>query len=175
MKIIKEKLAVVIFISLFIGNWNLLKASTPEELFQQNFTEPLVTIKPITSDKPVVPGDSFIFDLELIIAPGFHINSHKPEDEMLVPTVIEFKPDRSFEIKEITYPEAKKKKFMFSEKPLSVYEGQIKVKIKITLDKNYKAKNLPLEGKVHYQACNDYACLRPETIPFKVNITVATN
>jgi DsbC/DsbD-like thiol-disulfide interchange protein len=176
MKITKQKLALVIFISFIMGNWHLLKANGPEErLQQQNFPDPLVTVKPVPPEKSILPGDSFDLNLELIIAPGYHLNSQKPDDKLLVPTSIEFKKDSAFEVKEIIFPEAKRKKFKFSDKPLLVFEGKIKIKIKIELADNFFGNSLDLEGKVHYQACHEEACLRPASVHFKASIPVSSD
>lgn len=175
METTKQKLALVIFISFIMGNWHLLKANGPEEpLQQQNFPDPLVTVKPVPPEKSILPGDSFDLNLELIIAPGYHLNSQKPDDKLLVPTSIEFKKDSAFEVKEIIFPEAKRKKFKFSDKPLLVFEGKIKIKIKIDLAEDFGGSNLDIEGNVRYQACDDEACLRPASVPFKTTIKISS-
>lgn len=135
---------------------------------------PIVVVKVSPPSKPVAPGATFELTLELAVAPGFHINSCKPEDDMLVPTSVELKKDPALELKEVLLPEAKKKRFKFSDKPLSVYEGQVKVRLKIELAEDVCGSNLEIEGKVRYQACNDEACLRPSSVPFKATIKLAS-
>ena len=137
--------------------------------------ELIVTVKVLPPERPVRPGQVFELSLELHILPGFHINSEKPGDELLVPTSIELENKETFEIKEIIFPEPQVKKFKFASKPLSVYEGQVKVKLKIELKPAVKESTIELAGKVRYQACNDEACLRPERLPFKTTIVVARN
>ncbi len=135
---------------------------------------PIVVVKVSPPSQTVAPGNTFELTLELTVAPGFHINSCKPEDEMLVPTSVELKKDPALELKEVLFPEAKKKKFKFSDKPLSVYEGQLKVRLKIELAEDVCGSSLEIEGKVRYQACNDEACLRPSSVPFKATIKLAS-
>jgi len=137
--------------------------------------EPIVTVRVLPPERPVRPGQVFELSLELHILPGFHINSEKPGDELLVPTSIELENKDAFEIKEIIFPEPQVKKFKFATKPLSVYEGQIKVKLKIELKEAAQANAIELAGKIRYQACNDEACLRPERLPFKTTLRVAGN
>lgn len=152
----------------------LIKNSSSAAPGLQTIPRSLVIVKPVSPAKPVHPGEAFLLTLELTVAPGYHINSEKPEDELLVPTSIEFKQDPAFEVKEVNFPEAKTKKFRFSDKPLSVYQGQIKVKIKIELAEDVCGSQLVLEGKVRYQACDEEACLRPVSAPFKAVIKIAT-
>lgn len=135
---------------------------------------PIVAVKTVPPANPVVPGDTFELTLELTIAPGYHINSQKPEDELLVPTSVELKKDPAFEVKEVIFPETKKKQFKFSDKPLSVYDGQVKVKLKIELAENVCGSILELEGKVRYQACDQEACLRPASASFKATVKIAS-
>ena len=49
-----------------------------------------VQIKAHLSHESIHPGESFQVALVATIKPGLHINSHRPTDEFLVPTVLEF-------------------------------------------------------------------------------------
>lgn len=151
---------------------------SPSSPFPQEKTkveESIVTVKVLPPERPVRPGEIFELSLELHILPGFHLNSEKTGDEMLVPTSIELENKEAFEIKEAIFPEPQVKKFKFATKPLSVYEGQVKVKLKIELKPAVKESTVELAGKVRYQACNDEACLRPARLPFKATLRVAGN
>lgn len=171
-----KKLALILSMFFILGSFLVLRAGLSENKPQEKSSDnTIVTVKPIPPVKSVSPGDTFELALELIIAPSYHINSQKPEDELLVPTSVEFKKDSVFEVKEIIFPEAKKKKFKFSDKLLSVYEGQTKVKIKIELAEDFCGSNLDIEGKIRYQACDDQACLRPTFVPFKVKIPISSD
>ncbi|MGB9837074.1 MAG: protein-disulfide reductase DsbD N-terminal domain-containing protein [Candidatus Saccharicenans sp.] len=134
----------------------------------------ILTVRAVPPTVPVSPGETLELTLEFSIRPGYHINSAKPEDELLIPTSIEFKELPVVEVKEVVFPAAVKKKFKFSEKMLSVYEGQVKMKVRLKLAEDFCGSSLQLEGKVRYQACNDEACLRPMTAPFQVKIKVAS-
>jgi len=148
-----------------------LSSSVPRE--KTKAEEPIVTAKVLPPERPVRPGEVFELSLELHVLPGFHLNSEKPGDELLVPTSIELENIEAFEIKEAIFPEPQVKKFKFATKPMSVYEGQVKVKLKIELKPAVKESTVELAGKVRYQACNDEACLRPARLPFKTIVRVA--
>ncbi len=149
--------------------------SSPFPQEKAKVEESIVTVKVLPPERPVRPVEVFELSLELHILPGFHLNSEKPGDEMLVPTSIELENKEAFEIKEAIFPEPQVKKFKFATKPLSVYEGQVKVKLKIELKPAVKESTVELAGKVRYQACNDEACLRPARLPFKATLRVAGN
>ncbi|MBC7362418.1 MAG: hypothetical protein H5U06_09075 [Candidatus Aminicenantes bacterium] len=171
----KLKIALLTITFFSFSHLNLIHFSAQETHSQPDtIMTPILTVNPAPSQR-VSPGSTFEIALELVVAPGYHINSDKPEDELLVATSVEIKNDPFIEIKEILFPEAKKKKFGFSDKPISVYEGKIKIKIKMGLKESFKGRELSLEGRVRYQACNDHTCLRPMSAPFKFSLSVSPN
>jgi len=170
---IKQRQAISVILYFFLAIGLLIKNSPSEVPQLQTIPSSLVTVKPVLPDKPVRPGESFVLTLELNITPGYHINAQKPEDELLIPTSVEFKELPVVEVKEIIFPQAVKKKFKFSEKMLSVYEGQIKVRARLKLADDFCGSSLELPGQVRYQACNQEACLRPGSTPFKLTIPIS--
>jgi len=136
--------------------------------------DPILTVRVASLPEVAAPGETIEFTLELTVAPGFHINSQKPEDELLVATSVELKENPMIKVKEVLFPKAKKKKFKFSDKPLSVYEGQVKITLKIELSEDFCGSSLELEGQVRYQACNEESCLRPSTVPFKATVKMSS-
>ncbi len=169
---LRAGICVFLFGLLLVGSAYSLSVSlcSPFPQEKTKAEEPIVTVKVLPPERPVRPGQVFELSLELHILPGFHLNSDKPGDELLVPTSIELENKEAFEIKEIVFPEPQVKKFKFATKPLSVYEGLVKVKLKIELKPAVKENTIELAGKLRYQACNDEACLRPERLPFKTTI-----
>ena len=172
---LKVETCVLLSILLLAGSAYSQLVSSSSAFNPEKTEEPLVTVKVLPPERPVRPGQAFEMSLELHILPGFHINSEKPGDELLVPTSIELENKEAFEIKEIIFPEPQVKKFKFASKPLSVYEGQVKVKLKIELKPAVKESTVELAGKIRYQACNEEACLGPERLPFKTTLVVARN
>ena len=63
-------------------------------------------------------------------------------------------------------------KFSFSDKPLSVFEGEFKVTAKFKIPANAPAGAAKLEGKLRYQACNDRMCLPPRTLDVIVPLEI---
>ncbi len=150
---------IILFI-LFNGN-----------LFPQDTPDNIVDAKLFSINK-IIKKDSVI-DLKLLaeIKKGWHINSNKPLDPNLVPTVISL--DTSFfKIIEIKYPQPYIKKLSFSENELALYENEAVIKIRILIDKNYKLKNLNVNGKIQYQPCNDQTCFFPLIKKFSVDLII---
>src|SRR5712691_2230408 len=73
-----------------------------------------------------------VLSIEGRVAPGWHINSHKPSEDYLIPTAVRMDPDPSVTAGEPHYPAGKLVKFAFAEKPLSVYEEHVTVEVPLT-------------------------------------------
>ncbi len=139
-------------------------------------TQRVVAIQGRTAPAQVAPGSQFEIQLELKIAPGYHINAHVPSLEYLIATEAKFDPLPEITVGEVRYPAPVQRKFEFSpDQPLAVLEGNVFLKTPATLAPNIKLpqgeSSLLLKAKVTAQACNDSQCLAPATI--KVEIPVA--
>lgn len=118
-------------------------------------------------------GASFEVAIVADILEGFHINTDKPLQDYLIPTVLRVEPPKGLRVLEIAYPKGKLAKFSFSPEPLAVYEGRVTMRIRLeaSADAPLGVRQLPV--KLRYQACNDSACLRPVTVEVPVRIEVA--
>ena len=97
-----------------------------------------------------------------IIQKGFHINSNKPAEEYLIPTRIEIPDDAPVVIAGAEFPPGELKSFGFApDEKLSVYEGMVKVSVKLKAKPDAPAGQHTVNLAFHYQACNDQLCLRP--------------
>ena len=65
---------------------------------------PVVTVAPIS--EIVVPrGGKAPLEIALRVNRGFHVNSHQPNDELLLPTVVHLDPPEGITIMNVAYPE----------------------------------------------------------------------
>jgi uncharacterized protein YyaL (SSP411 family) len=99
------------------------------------------------------------------IKKGWHINSNKPLDASLIPTKLEITGPDGVSVSVPVYPAAKRIKLGFSPEPLSIYEGTMRI---IVPYKNTKSKGGPVAVRLRFQACDDKACLAPETLAVSV-------
>ena len=102
--------------------------------------------------------------VEINIADGWYINSHKPLQEALIATEISLQDDADWLLKSVTYPEPTLKNMQYEEDPLALY--QKKVLIISTLSPKTAKANYPLHLNLQLQTCNQQSCLPPETIKF---------
>lgn len=102
--------------------------------------------------------------VEARLAQGWHVNSHRPSEEYLIPTSLALDPAAGVRFGEPVYPPGEMKKFSFSPSALSVYEGEFAVTVPVT----WSGPQTPaLSGRLEYQPCNDTQCLPPATALFR--------
>jgi DsbC/DsbD-like thiol-disulfide interchange protein len=123
---------------------------------------------------PVPRGREFEVAITVEIARGFHMNSHKPSDDYLIPTTITPQLPPGIKLADTIYPAGQLKKFTFSpNKPLDVYTGSVTLKLKLLAQANAALGNMTIPVTLRYQACNDAACLPPVKVPVNVALEIA--
>ncbi|MCW9094603.1 MAG: protein-disulfide reductase DsbD family protein, partial [Ignavibacteriaceae bacterium] len=133
----------------------------------------LVKIQSYQSFDKVYPGTEFKIAVEVQVAEGWHINSHEPYDEYLIPTSLTIVENPKFKLKKVAYPEPHDLKLAFSESPLSVWEGTVYKGALVEVDSNLTLGTYPLVVDLEYQACNDISCQAPTSVTDTLNIEVA--
>jgi len=106
------------------------------------------------------------------IAPGYHINDHKPTLDYLIPTEVTFEASKEIAAEKVDYPKGQLVKFTFADESLSVYEGTLTVGVVLKVAPAAAAGDFALKGKLRYQACNDHACLPPASVPVELTLKV---
>jgi thiol:disulfide interchange protein DsbD len=106
------------------------------------------------------------------VAPGYHINDHKPTLDYLIATELKLDPTDQVAVTNTIYPKGTLRKFAFSDVSLSVYEGTVMVGAILQVAKAAPPGSYALKGKFAYQACNDHACLPPTSVPVSVTVKV---
>ena len=114
---------------------------------------------------------TFEVEVEIKIQEGWHINANPSGQENLIPTTISLSEDAPLEIENVKYPKGQSTQFAFSDEALNVYEGKIKIVVSLKQKPNTERnRNIPIVLILAYQACNDTACLLPQSldIPLKI-------
>jgi DsbC/DsbD-like thiol-disulfide interchange protein len=105
--------------------------------------------------------------LHFRIAEGFHINSHKPKDEALIPTNFAIPESSGVRLESASYPEGQD--FVLPLDPgtkLSVYTGEFTIQAHLTAQRG----NHLVEARLRYQACDKAACFPPKTITVPIDV-----
>jgi hypothetical protein len=132
----------------------------------------VVSTRSALSVDKVKQGARFQAAVVVDITGGYHINSRHPSESYLIPTVLKLDKAPGITAGLVSYPRGQMKKFSFSEKPLSVYEGRAVLKFAATASPSLAVGSHSIRGKLTVQACNDQACLQPKTIDVEIPLEV---
>jgi hypothetical protein len=135
-------------------------------------SSPAVTVQPIDT-VVVARGGKADLNISMLVNRGFHVNSNKPHDELLMPTVVHLNPPQGIMIMNIQYPAGEELAlpFMGNEK-LSVYSGNFAVNAEVRIPKSAALGTLRVHGEVKYQACDNRQCFPPKTTPLEFDVKV---
>ena len=144
----------------------------------QNAADPsssIVSPHFVADSDRLVAGRPFRLSFVARIKSGWHINSHKPKEEYLIPTdvSVSVQPSAGLSFGAPTYPKHIERKFAFSETPLFVYEGTTTFLIEGRVDEKASAGGRTLTAAIDYQPCNDQQCLAPTRVSATLTIDVA--
>jgi thiol:disulfide interchange protein DsbD len=134
--------------------------------------EPIVSVKVIPGQGSFKRGQSNPLTLEISIRPPYHINADLPTEDYLIGTTVDFKSVPGATFGKIVFPPAEMRQLGFSENPLAVYEGTIKVEAEVSLAADFKENGIEIAGAVGYQACDDKSCLPPDEAVFNLKVPV---
>ncbi len=110
--------------------------------------------------------------VELTIGARWHVNSHTPTEDFLIPTDVALKATGAT-LLPVRYPKHLEKKFGFYEKPLRVYSGTVRFETDIEIPASATGA-VSVAGTLSYQACNDQQCFAPAEIPLAATVSVSS-
>jgi len=121
------------------------------------------------AEQQVVPaGKRAVLELRFRVLEGYHVNSHTPKSELLIPTRVELEPANGVKAAAAEYPAGKTFSFSFDPgEKVDVYADAFTVKLPVTAS----AGAHEVHGALKYQACDQAACYPPKTLPISVIFT----
>ncbi len=150
----------------------LLAAVMPPAMAGQANDE-IIAVRLISSVDKLQPGAANRFALEIRIKEPYHINAAEITEEYMIPTTVNLTGPEGANFEKLEFPEAVVKTLSFSETPLSVYEGTVRVFSTLTLPESFEGREVSVEGVIGYQACDDNSCLPPAELEFRQAFPVA--
>jgi hypothetical protein len=114
----------------------------------------------------VAAGKRAVLELHFQVADGFHVNSHTPKSDLLIPTLMEVEPGDGVKAAEAIFPPGSTFSFDFDPKEkLDVYQGPFTVQLPVVA----AAGEHTLQGTLKYQACNRAQCYPPRSLPVAID------
>jgi len=122
----------------------------------------------VAEDQDVKAGSRSVLELRFHILDDFHVNSHTPRSDFLIPTRVVLQPAAGVKAESAEYPAGTNYSFSFDPtNKLSVYAGDFTVKVPVVA----VAGAHTINGSLHYQACDHAACYPPRSLPVQVVFT----
>jgi hypothetical protein len=112
-------------------------------------------------------GQSSPVTLHFRVASGYHINSHNPKEESLIPTAFSVPESSGVRLISAVYPDGTD--FVLPLDPsqtLSVYTGEFTIATRLVAARG----NHLVEASLRYQACDKSACYPPKTIKVAIDV-----
>jgi DsbC/DsbD-like thiol-disulfide interchange protein len=145
-------------------------ANTPANTEQKRNSKDLVKVQPHPVD--AMRNQTVDAIVDVTIENGYHVNANPPTFPYLKPTELLMDPAQGVSVAFIVYPDALTKTFSFEEKPLSVYEGTIPIKVKLKIEKSAPIGKQTLSAKLNVQACDDQVCYAPGTLDVSIPVDI---
>lgn len=116
----------------------------------------------------VKAGEPQTVVLRFRVDEGFHINSHTPKDELLIPTAMRFNTGGVVKVVDEQYPKGSAFRLpVGAGETVDVYQGEFRVNVQVVAPKGAST----LVGVLKYQACDNAVCYPPKTLPVVVAVT----
>jgi hypothetical protein len=158
------------------GGWPPASSSSPTGI-----SSSASVVKVRAADVSIPAGGNADATVTLSISPGYHINANPATFPYLIATEVQHSvaPDEPLGAGKPVYPAGIKKKFVFAEQPLSVYEGDVAITLPLHLPRSNEAYIHPGKGarlslpiEVRVQACDSEKCYTPDTLKTTIAVDV---
>jgi thiol:disulfide interchange protein len=135
----------------------------------------------VVTDRDAYPfGATVGLAARVTIEDGWHLQSHTPSLEYLIPTVLSVDLLEGWELDpatDIDYPPDKLWQSSFEAEPLAVYEGTILIRARLRAppaspEGTDQVTEVSLPVQLEYQACDDRVCLQPTTADVMVPVVL---
>jgi len=117
-------------------------------------------------------GKKIEVEIPIQIGAEYHIQANPASAPRLIPTTIEIEGAEGIEVGKPVYPKGNVYRQQGSVETISVYSGDIKIKIPLSVKPAGKPGEYVLKGKLRYQACNEKICFFPTSLPVEIPLQV---
>jgi thiol-disulfide isomerase/thioredoxin len=125
----------------------------------------------IVAPVSLTPGQTAEVAVELVMGPGWHVQSHVPSEPGLIPTELVLTTSAG-SLGAVRYPPGVARRFSFAERPLEVYEGVVRFPFELTLP-DAAVPAVRMAAVVSFQACNDSQCFPPKRIQVEADLSTS--
>jgi thiol:disulfide interchange protein DsbD len=124
----------------------------------------------VESDAPI--GGSVRAALQVRLPRTLHVQSNKPRDPSLIPTVLTIDAPAGIRVAEIVFPPAEDLAQVGQPVPLAVFGSEFAIGVRFDVDRDVRPGSVEIPARLRYQACDENLCYAPATAPLAWNITI---
>jgi DsbC/DsbD-like thiol-disulfide interchange protein len=114
-------------------------------------------------DAAAATGTGIKLLLNVKLPAGYHVQSDKPRDPLLVPTALTVKPPEGLKVDRIVYPAASDLAQPGRDKPLAVFGSEFTIEILVSRAPDGPTGEFVVPARFRYQACDASLCYPPAT------------
>ena len=157
MKLSKTR-TVVVTLCFLVAGFGLSGVSASAQFYQ-----PTAELTPTIEQRAIRPGQTVILVLRVELPENIHLQSDKPRDPYVIPTLLTFTLPEGVTVEEITYPESTDFLLEDWDEPLAVFEHEFTIEVRLVLDADFSPGEVVVPGSFLYQACDNRICFPPKT------------
>lgn len=110
--------------------------------------------------------------LKVKLPAAVHVQSDKPRDPALIPTVLTIDAPAGVTVGKIHYPAARDLKQQGQDQPLAVFGPEFTIDVDLTLAQGTAAGDLVVPAHLKYQACDEAVCYPPAKADAQWTLTI---
>jgi thiol:disulfide interchange protein len=129
-------------------------------------------VTPIAEADAVHAGDTVRLALQVELPHGFHVQSNKPRDPLLIATELSVDPSPGASVAELVFPPPVDLKQLGADEPLAVFEEHFAIGVRVAIAPTASGE-VVVPARLRYQACDDKACYKPTTVETHWSLRVA--
>ena len=134
-------------------------------------------LTPLVENETVTPGSNVRVALQVQLPEGYHMNSNKPRDPLLIPVVLTIPPaDQTLPpgvtVSEIVFPAAADLNQRGT--ILSVFEHQFTIGVVLKVAAGTAPGHITVPGRLRYQACDETMCYIPTRADTSWELTIGS-
>lgn len=121
------------------------------------------TLTPIVGSDGVYAATEVRAALQVQLPDGFHVQSDRPPDPALIPTVLMVESPVGVSVIEIIYPPSTDLRQEGVEQPLAVFDREFAIGLRLAVAADVPPGEITVPARLRYQACTDTTCFAPTT------------
>ncbi|MBI2835470.1 MAG: thioredoxin family protein [Acidobacteria bacterium] len=120
-------------------------------------------VTPVVGSDGVHAGTEMRAALQVALPEGFHVQSDRPRDPSLIPTMLTVEPPAGVSVVELVYPSPTDLTQIGADQPLAVFEREFAIGLRLIVSPDVRTGEMTVPGRLRYQACDDRRCFAPTT------------